>query len=330
MTNEIGVAMAGAGMVSDLHRQALAETPGLRLVGVHDIDGEVVRRRAADWAVRGYATLDDLLGDPEVDAVYVLTPAPAHVAVACRCLEAGRHVLVEKPVSGDPAEIDALVATACRSERVAMPAHNYAYMPEFRRIAALVRAGELGTVRGVWVNYVLKHPESVAAAYGGILGEVMIHHTYLALALLGPPARIHAGIHPGAWLQHDREDQAWMMWEYPGGSTASLFATFAADDQSTDPWTFMVKVIGTTGSASLSWRGVVTDSRRTPWFAFDTPIYQETYPREAEAFRDAITVGAAPVSRLEDAAMAARIVAAAYEAAGDHRVIDRNERDGTW
>jgi predicted dehydrogenase len=190
-----------------------------------------------------------------------------------------------------------------------------------------VKAGELGAVRGVWVQYVLKHPESVAAAYGGILGEVMVHHTYLTLALLGAPRRIHAGIHPGAWSRHDAEDQAWMVWEYPSGSTASLFATFAADDQSADPWTFMVKVIGTAGSASLSWRGVVTESRRTPWFAFDTPIYHETYSREAEAFREAITLGTAAVSSLEDAATAARIVAAAYGAAHDHRVVDR---EGLW
>lgn len=330
MATEIGVAMVGLGMVSDLHHQALTDLPGMRLVGVLDTDAVAMGRRTAEWGVRGYGGLAEVLADPAVRAVYVLTPHATHVGIAERSLAAGRHVLVEKPVSRDPAEIERLVEAARSSGLVAMPAHNYAYMPEFRRIVRLLRAGHLGTVRGVWVNYVLKHPESVASAYDGILGEVMVHHAYLTLALLGAPQRIHAGTHPGAWKHHRAEDQAWSVWEYEGGPTATLFGTFAADDRSTDPWTFMVKVIGTTGTASLSWRSAITDSRATPWFAFDMPVYQETYRGEAEAFRDAISGGAPLVSTLEDAATAARITVAAYRAAKEHGVARREDGGGAW
>jgi len=322
---EIGVAFAGGGMVSDLHRAALASTPGLRLVGVHDADPGVAARRAAEWGVRAYAGLEEMLEDDAVHAVYVLTPAESHVPIARRCLERGRHVLVEKPVSRDPAEVDALIATARASGRVAMAAHNYAYIPEFRRISRLARDGSLGALRAIWVTYALKHPEAVAAAYGGVLEEVMIHHSYLTLAIAGPPERLHAGVHPGAWERHPAEDQAWMAWEYADGSSAFLFATFAADDNSADPWTFAVKVIGTEGSASMSWRSAVARNTRTSWFAFGLPVYEESYGHEAQALRDAIRSDAPLASTLEDAATSARLVAAAYEAARERRVVARGE-----
>ncbi|MHB8687223.1 MAG: Gfo/Idh/MocA family protein [Candidatus Dormibacteraceae bacterium] len=322
--DDIGVAFVGCGMVSDLHHSAILDTPGLRLVGVHDIHEAPMRARAAAWGVRAYATLGELLGDEAVAAVYVLTPSASHVAISVRCLDAGRHVLVEKPVSQDPHEFETLQRASEAAGRVVMPAHNYAYAPEFQRIVRLIRRGQLGTLRGVWVHYVLRHPEHIAAAYGGVLGEVMIHHTYLALALRGLPERLHAGIHAGAWERLEQEDQAWMVWEYEDGATASLFATFAADDESNDPWTFQVKVLGTEGSASFSWRDAVTRNRATPWFAFGMPIYEESYSHEAQAFRSAIAHGTEPISPLRDAAACCRLIGAAYEAARRHEVMDRS------
>ncbi|HEX4213905.1 MAG TPA: Gfo/Idh/MocA family oxidoreductase [Candidatus Dormibacteraeota bacterium] len=330
MSGGIGVGLVGLGMVSDLHRDALAEAGGIRLAAIHDIDPETLKRRAEEWDVRNHASLDAMLDDPEVEAVYVLTPAAAHVAIASRCLEAGRHVLVEKPVSHDPAEIEGLDRLAAGRGLVCMPGHNNAYTPEFRRLLRLRDEGELGTLRGLWVHYVLRHPEEIAAAYGGILEEVMVHHAYLALAVMGPPERIHAGIHPGAWRKLDREDQAWMVWEYPDGTTAYLFASFAADDLTTDPWTYLIKAIGTEGGTSISWRSAVGTRRRNPWFAFGIPIYLEAYRHETQAFAAAVRGEGAPASTLADAATSSRIISAAYEAARSHRVIERRDAGYGW
>lgn len=202
----LGVAIVGTGMVADLHRRALGQIEGLRLVGAYDRDRARLDERARVWGVRGYGSLEDLLADPEVRAVYVLTSSASHVEVGRECLRAGRPILVEKPVAPEAGPIEDLDREAGRAGRVAMPAHNYAYMPEFRRLARLVRSGELGELRGIWITYLLKHPEEVAEAYGGVLEEVMVHHAYLTLALAGAPERLHAGIHPGRWVRHRAED----------------------------------------------------------------------------------------------------------------------------
>lgn len=317
-----GVAFIGGGMVSELHQLALSSVPGMSLVGIYDLNTELTQKRAKEWDIKPYSSLDELLTDSAVQVVYILTPAETHVPLALRCIESGHHIFVEKPVSTSPEEIDRLIEASERCGCVVMPGHNYVYVPEFRRIVRLVRDGKLGTVRAMWINYAIKHPEFVAAAYGGVLEEVMIHHTYMTLALLGKPDRVYGGIYVGAWEQHPEEDQAWMTWEYPGGTTAHLFSTFAVDDNSADPWTFVVKVLGTEGSASMTWRSSIFN-RALGTLSFAIPVYEESYEGEARNLREAIERSIQPLSTLKDAATGARIITCAYEAAEGHRSITR-------
>lgn len=310
----IRVAFIGCGMVSELHQLTLAGSKHMSLVGLHDIDAAQLRRRAADWNVKTFDSGEAVFDDPDIDAVFVLTPAEYHVPLAQQALSAGKHVFVEKPVATDPAEIDRLVRARDNAQRVVMPGHNYAYIPEFQRIVRLTKNGDLGQIRAVFIQYVIKHPEEVAAAYGGVLEEVMIHHTYMTLALLGAPERVYAGAMEPAWKQHPVEDQAWMTWEYPGGTSAHLFATFGVDDDSADPWTFVVKVLGTEGSASMSWRTSIF-KRALGTLSFAIPAYEESYGHEVDAFARAIAEGEPLVSTLADAAISARIIESAYDAA---------------
>src|SRR5215210_2880787 len=95
----IGVAFIGAGAVAELHHLALQSCPGARLTGIYRRDRQACARRAEEWGVTGYGSIDDLLGDPAVDAVFVLSPVEDHHTHAIQALRAGKHVLIEKPVS---------------------------------------------------------------------------------------------------------------------------------------------------------------------------------------------------------------------------------------
>jgi predicted dehydrogenase len=309
----LNVAIVGCGMVSELHHRALGALPELALVGVHDVDPLLRRQRAAAWGVQAYETLERLLEDDGIDAVLVLTPEVAHLPVAEAALQAGKHVLVEKPVSADPAGARRLAARAADRGLVAMPAHNYAYVPEFTRLARLARAGELGRIRSVFATYAIAHPETVARAYGGVLAHIMTHHSYLVLALLGMPTRVHAGASTPAWVVHEAEDQAWMTWEYETGEVAHLSASFAVGDDSADPWSFVVKALGTEGSASMTFRSAYL-RRALGTLGFGLPVYEESYEHELRAFAATIDGGGAPLSTMADAADCAEIVAGAYAA----------------
>lgn len=303
----LGIGFVGAGAVAELHARALARTGGVTLRAVTDRD----TTRASDLAGNsGAAVRPDLAGlldDPAVEAVYVLTPAESHVGIARQCLEAGRPVLVEKPVALVAQDIEGLAERARSAGLVAMPGHNYLYLPECARVIRQVRAGALGVVRYVAITYAIRHSEELASRYGSVLEELMVHHAAIALALCGRPDAVHGGVSPPAWKTLSTDDQAWMAWEYASGTTALMFASFAVDDTSADPVTFSVKVLGTEGSATVSWRSVTGAGGP---FAVGLPLYEETYVQEAAAFRDAVCEGKSPLSDLDDAAEIARLLRA--------------------
>ena len=146
----IGVAVVGVGywgpnLVRNICSSAICD-----LRWVCDLD---VSR--AESAVGRYSTirvtddLDDVLSDPCVHAVAVATPANTHLEVALSCLEAGKHVLVEKPLGGTVAEGEKLVAVAEDLGLVLMCDHTYCYTPAVQEIRRLVSTGEVGEIHYV-------------------------------------------------------------------------------------------------------------------------------------------------------------------------------------
>lgn len=105
---EIGVALIGTGFMGAVHTEALKRV-GVRLVGILGSSPEKSKNAAAALGyMRGYATLDALLADPEVHAVHVNTPNRLHLSQTLACLAVGKHVLCEKPLGMDSVESAAL------------------------------------------------------------------------------------------------------------------------------------------------------------------------------------------------------------------------------
>lgn len=307
----IGIGFVGAGMVAELHAAAIGRSQGARLVGIFDIDPEVVARRATEWSCREFPSLESLLSSDEIDAVFVLSPTQHHIDDARAALLAGKHVLVEKPVSRSPTQISRLINLAVRTGRVCIPGHNYAYMPEYQRIKRLVREGSLGEIRLGAVLFAIAHSEAVASHYDGVIWLVMPHHAYLTHGLFGMPGSVTSGVTKPGWAQLDREDQSWIILDYPPHGTAILFTTLGADDDSADPWSFVVKVIGTRGSATASWRSAVI-RRSVGSMTMGWAPYEEAYEHELSAFLSAVAGDRSMIaSPMEDAVAVARIIGAA-------------------
>lgn len=312
----IGVCFAGAGMVAELHHRAAQLGGHIRVAGLVEPRADLARQRAEQWGVPCYPSLAAALGDEAVQAVFVLTPSPAHEETALAALAAGRPVLVEKPVA-EPDAIARIEAAAASQGLTCMPGHNYAYDPEFTTLRRLVRSGDLGPIRAAWITYIIRHPEEVARHYGAVLDEVMVHHTYLAQALFGVPGLVYAGSMEPAWQSHAKSDQAWVTWHYPGGLSVHLFASFAVDDETSDPWLFQVKVLGERGGATYNWRDSVFHRPAGPLGSLGVaiPAYDDSYIHEQAAFAAAAAGNPeAIVSSLGDARQVALLVRAAREA----------------
>ena len=103
-----------------------------------------------------HGSYDALLADPQVDAVYVSLPNSLHVEWAIRALEAGKHVLCEKPMSNDPRQVEAVFDVAERQGLVCMEALMWRHHPQTLRLAALVREGAIGELR--LIRAAFSHP----------------------------------------------------------------------------------------------------------------------------------------------------------------------------
>jgi predicted dehydrogenase len=159
----IGLGVIGAGYWGpNLVRTALA-TPAMRLEWLCDLDTE---RAAAvlgrSTTVQATGSYEEVLADPAVAAVAIATPAATHFDLVRAALEAGKHVLVEKPLTPSVAEGEKLADLARRSGLVLMCDHTYCYTPAVQRIRELIRGGEIGDLQfvdSVRINLGLVQPD---------------------------------------------------------------------------------------------------------------------------------------------------------------------------
>jgi len=139
------IAFAGCGRISDLHRLGYVDNPDAELYALCDPDAETIGRRAAEWGVGvSYSSFDDLLADPRVDAVEILTPQLLHEEMVVKALAAGKHVSVQKPMTTDLPSADRMIAAAGRAGTVLKVAENYVFYPPLELARKLIADGAIG------------------------------------------------------------------------------------------------------------------------------------------------------------------------------------------
>jgi predicted dehydrogenase len=142
----IGVGIIGAGRVCGAHATAAAALAQTRLVGVAEPDEARRARFIERFGGQGFADYRELFDAPGVDAVVLALPHHLHVGVACAAFEAGKHVLIEKPMAVTVDECDAILGAAKRANKKLMIAHSQQYFPVNRAVKALLDSGEVGTM----------------------------------------------------------------------------------------------------------------------------------------------------------------------------------------
>jgi predicted dehydrogenase len=147
MPGGVRVAIAGTGFIGALHARS-ARLAGARLVGVAASSPESAERAAnALGAERVFASAEALVDAPDVDVVHICTPNHLHVPLAKAALDAGKHVICEKPIALDAFGAAELVEAAAESGRVAAVPFVYRYYPTLREARERVGSGETGPLR---------------------------------------------------------------------------------------------------------------------------------------------------------------------------------------
>lgn len=198
MTNirsrKLGVALVGCGHVAAAYVRQLRNHPGLRLVGVAGRGPDRARQFAAEYGLRAYGSLEEVLVDPAVELVVNLASHTAHAGVTEKCLRAERHVYSEKPLAMNHATARRLVALA-RRRGLRLGCAPATFLGEAHQTAwKIVRSGQIGPIRVVYaevnhgrIEWFHPTPEPFFAV--GPLWDVGVYPITAITALFGPVVR---------------------------------------------------------------------------------------------------------------------------------------------
>jgi predicted dehydrogenase len=309
MNKPIGIGFIGTGEISQLHEIAVKALPNAKLVGVWNRTRSTGIQRAEQYACKWFETPDDLVKDPEIDAVFVLTNLETHLQYARLAMEHGKHVLVEKPLAFTVADIEEMKALSEKRGLVCMPGHNMIHEASLKRAKGLIENGDLGKIVSCYVMYNIHHSEERASTLPGMVRHILTHNIYTMMYLVGYPKRVSAMKASLHYESLTKEDLAMVLIELENGGLAHLSANFAADDYSADPWTFLVKVIGTAGTTRYTYQDWV-EIKKGYAHSHTYTAYQGTISNEVAHFVNVCLQGGVPLSTLDDAIVAQKVVEA--------------------
>ena len=183
----ISVAVVGYGYWGPNIVRNVMDRPELALWGLCEMDPERVAKFSDRYpGVHTTASFDELLADPSVDAVSIATPPRTHYPLVRQALEAGKHVLVEKPLATNSVDAEALVDLAERKGLVLMPGHTFLYSPAVNKVRELIDSGELGELYFITssrMNLGIYQPD-------GVVNDLAPHDLSILLYWLQQPVSI--------------------------------------------------------------------------------------------------------------------------------------------
>lgn len=305
MAQKLRYGLIGVGAnVYTMHHPGL-ELEHIEIVGVCDLREDVNQRIQAEWEVPAYTDYKQMIDETKPDVVVVMTPHPLHAPMSIYALEAGSHVLVEKPMADEVAEAQKIIDTAQKTGKILAINFQQRLRPEIIAAKKLIDSGQLGDIQHVdikitWTRTALYYTQvDWRGTWDGEGGAVLLnqapHELDLLCHLIGMPARVFA------WTRttvHDIacEDTIQAMVEWDSDALGSLHISTAEAGQ---PQRF--EIIGTKGHLAIRHGGLTFKQ-------FDTPV-DEFIRTSEKAF------GAPQLTEVEIEIPAG---------AGDHRTVHQN------
>jgi xylose dehydrogenase (NAD/NADP) len=304
---------------ADINRKVI---PGMRasekveLIAVASRDQSRADEYAREWEIeRAYASYASLLEDADIEAVYISLPNTLHCEWSIRAVEAGKHVLCEKPMSRYVADVEAAFDAAQRAGRILTEAFMYRYNPQTLRLRQLVDEGAIGDLRVVrsCFSYALYDMDNIRLrtdVEGGSLMDVGCYCVSGSRLLAGEPERVYGE----QFIGPSGTD-----WVFTGKMRFPDEVIAQFDCGTTMPDRDELEAIGTEGSLFLDdpWHCVepVIELRRDEGVERIELDHADSYQLEVENLSDAIRGVADPLLGREDAVGQARTIEALFRSA---------------
>jgi len=233
---QVRIAVIGVGNMGSFHLGNIVKEPNASLAAVCDIIPERAQAAAEKFGCKAYFDSASLLKDRVCDAVLIATPHYAHTTIGIAAMQAGYHVLVEKPISVHKADCERLIAAHSDKSLVFAAMFNQRTDPHYQKIRQLVQSGELGRLERV--SWIITDWFRTQAYYdsggwratwegegGGVLLNQCPHNLDLLQWICGMPARLSGFCGLGTWHNIEVEDQVTAFLEYEGNCTGVFIAS---------------------------------------------------------------------------------------------------------
>lgn len=275
-SDKIQIGVIGAGNIGNVHINEFAKVSDAAIAAVTDAYLPLAEARAAEHGIpKVYPSYEELLADPSLDAVIVAVPNEMHAPITIAALQAGKHVLLEKPMAVSAQAAKDIVRAHQASNKVLMMAHQMRWEPLNMQVKEQVEKGALGPIYNAKTGWLRRKGipgwgtwfTQMSKSGGGPLIDIGVHMLDLSLHLMGSPKPVsvfgttYAEFGPkrkgiGTWGKpdwngiYDVEDLATALIKMEDGSTLSLDVSWAAHTDYIDNGPY-IYLMGSEGGASL-------------------------------------------------------------------------------
>jgi predicted dehydrogenase len=345
----VRVGLIGSGFITAIHCEALERVPGARVVAVASATPGHAERFAAQRGIaRHFTDFRSLIDLPEVDLVVLGIPNDLHCEVACRAAEAGKHVVVEKPMALNLAECDRMIAACDRAHVMLGYAEELCFTPKYVRMKQLIDEGALGKIHLVKQSEKHDGPHAgwfydVSRSGGGVTFDMGCHAIEFFRWLLGSGApggkaritSVYAQM--GTYVHQDKtdgDDEAVLLLTFEGGAIGLAEESWTKPGGMDD----RAEVFGSGGQAyadllhgnalrAFSRDGygyAVEKAGSTAGWSF--PIYEEIwnygFPQEMEHFVSCVQRGERPSEDGHDGRAVVEAIHALYASVARGQRVD--------
>jgi predicted dehydrogenase len=324
----VKVGIIGCGLIGNKRAESLGSTA--TLVACADTTIERARALAAKRNARASDDWRSVVESSDVDIVIVATPHQALAEITLAAIEAGKHVLVEKPAARSANELEKVAARAAEKGALVRVGFNHRYHRAFRKAREIVDSGELGPLmflrarygHGGRLGYEKEWRANAELSGGGELIDQGVHLIDLARWFLGDFTDVSGTAQTYFW-DMPVDDNAFLMLRTASKQVAWLHA-------SATEWknTFSMEIYGRVGKLHIEGLGGSYGTERLTWYkmlpqmgppettAFEYPMADDSWAAELAAFLDDIRLGRQPTPNLSDALASLRIVQQIYTESG--------------
>lgn len=307
-----------------------------KLTAIMDVNETLLNEMEDEFNVKGYATVKELLADPNVEAVYIASPVFAHLEQVKQAAAAGKHILLEKPMGRNTKECEEMIQI-CKKAGVK---GGVAFMMRFhtyhQQIRELIAQGVLGDIVSARAQQVFWYPDlpncwrqQKALSGGGALMDVGVHNIDVIEYITGQRTKRVTGFTNTRTFSYDVDDCCQLLIQLENGAVAYIDGAF---NMQGTPGGMLLEVYGTKGSILAQGTIGQMEGGRISAFVTDEngkrseiqfdPNFTNMYTKEVEAFTEAVINNMVPPVSFEDGLWIQKVAEAAYLAEEEGRVVE--------